>query len=36
MRIYPAKDLGIIAMSNSTSGYQFQPVFAQLASLDWP
>jgi hypothetical protein len=36
MRIYPEKDLGIIAMSNSTSSYRFQPVFDQLAGLDWP
>jgi CubicO group peptidase (beta-lactamase class C family) len=36
MRIYPAKDLGIVVMSNSTTSYGFPPVFAQIADLDWP
>jgi CubicO group peptidase (beta-lactamase class C family) len=36
MRIYPAKDLGIVVMSNSTASYHFQPVFTRLARLTWP
>jgi CubicO group peptidase (beta-lactamase class C family) len=36
LRIYPTKDLGFVVMSNSTSSYRFQPVFAHLAGLTWP
>jgi CubicO group peptidase (beta-lactamase class C family) len=36
MRIYPEKNLGIVVMSNSTTSYRFQPVFARVAGLTWP
>ena len=35
MRLYPGHGLGIVAMSNSTSMYDFEPLFALLASAPW-
>lgn len=36
MRLYPADDLGVVVMSNSTASYRFAPVFAYLSGLAWP
>ena len=35
MRLYPNRGLGIVVMSNSTSMYDFEPLFALLASAPW-
>jgi CubicO group peptidase (beta-lactamase class C family) len=35
MRIYPERDLGMVIMTNSTTTYRFDPLFAQLASGEW-
>ena len=35
MRLYPDRGLGIVVMSNSTSMYDFEPLFAPLASAPW-
>ena len=35
MRLYPDRGLGIVMMSNSTTGYDFEPVFALLAGASW-
>ena len=35
MRLYPDRGLGIVVMSNSTSMYDFEPLFALLASASW-
>ena len=35
MRLYPGPGLGIVVMSNSTSMYDFEPLFALLASASW-
>ena len=35
MRLYPGRGLGIVVMSNSTSMYDFEPLFALLASASW-
>lgn len=35
MRLYPDLGLGILAMSNGTSRYDFEPLFALLASATW-
>ena len=36
MRLYPDRGLGIVVMSNSTRMYDFEPLFALLASASWP
>ena len=36
MRLYPDRGLGIVVMSNSTSVYDFEPLFALLAAASWP
>ena len=36
MRLYPDRGLGIVVMSNSTSMYDFEPLFALLAAASWP
>ena len=36
MRLYPGRGLGIVVMSNGTSMYDFEPLFALLASAPWP
>jgi CubicO group peptidase (beta-lactamase class C family) len=35
MRLYPGRGLGIVVMSNSTSSYDFEPLFALLAGASW-
>lgn len=35
MRVYPDRGLGIVIMSNSTTTYDFEPVFAHLAGASW-
>ncbi|MET3952559.1 serine hydrolase domain-containing protein [Arthrobacter sp. UYEF36] len=35
MRLYPGRGIGIVVMSNSTSMYDFEPLFALLASASW-
>jgi CubicO group peptidase (beta-lactamase class C family) len=35
MRLYPVRGLGVVVMSNSTSMYDFEPLFALLASASW-
>jgi CubicO group peptidase (beta-lactamase class C family) len=35
MRIYPERDLGMVIMTNSTSTYRFDPLFAYLAGREW-
>ena len=36
MRLYPGLGLGIVVMSNSTRMYDFEPLFALVASAPWP
>lgn len=36
MRLYPGPGLGVVVMSNSTRRYDFEPLFALLASAPWP
>lgn len=36
MRLYPDRGLGVVVMSNSTRMYDFEPLFALLASASWP
>ncbi|MDP9983798.1 CubicO group peptidase (beta-lactamase class C family) [Pseudarthrobacter oxydans] len=36
MRLFPDLGLGIVVMSNSTRMYDFEPLFALLASAPWP
>jgi hypothetical protein len=33
--MYPDRGLGIVIMSNSTTTYDFEPVFAHLAGASW-
>ena len=35
MRLYPARGLGIVVMTNSTKTYAFEPLFALLAGTEW-
>jgi CubicO group peptidase (beta-lactamase class C family) len=35
MRLYPDRGLGVVVMTNSTSTYDFEPLFALLASASW-
>lgn len=35
MWLYPSRGLGIVVMSNSTRRYDFEPLFALLASASW-
>ena len=35
MRLYPDRGLGIVIMSNSTTMYDFEPLFALLAGASW-
>ncbi|WP_425552504.1 serine hydrolase domain-containing protein [Kocuria aegyptia] len=35
MRLYPDRDLGIVVMANSTTSYDFDPVFSLLARATW-
>jgi len=35
MRLYPDHGLGVVIMSNSTTGYHFEPLFALLAGASW-
>ena len=35
MRLYPDRGLGVVIMSNSTTSYDFEPVFALLAGASW-
>lgn len=35
MRLYPQRGLGIVAMSNSTTTYDFEPLFALLGAASW-
>ncbi|MEO3933083.1 hypothetical protein WMO79_09765 [Micrococcaceae bacterium Sec7.4] len=34
-RLYPDRGLGIVVMGNSTSMYDFEALFALLASASW-
>ena len=36
MRLYPERNLGIVVMTNSTTTYQFDPLFRQLTGVAWP
>lgn len=36
MRLYPRRGLGIAVMANSTTTYDFEPLFALLAGATWP
>ena len=36
MRLYPGRRLGIVVMGNSSSRYDFEPLFALLAAAAWP
>jgi CubicO group peptidase (beta-lactamase class C family) len=35
MRLYPDRGLGVVVMTNSTAGYDFEPLFALLADAAW-
>jgi CubicO group peptidase (beta-lactamase class C family) len=35
MRLYPERGIGIVVMSNSTTSYDFEPLFALLAGASW-
>ena len=35
MRLYPDQGLGVVLMSNSTTTYDFEPLFALLAGASW-
>jgi CubicO group peptidase (beta-lactamase class C family) len=35
MRLYPDRGLGVVIMTNSTSSYDFEPLFALLAGTSW-
>jgi CubicO group peptidase (beta-lactamase class C family) len=35
MRLYPGRGLGVVVMSNSTTTYDFEPLFALLAGASW-
>jgi len=35
MRLYPDAGLGVVVMSNSTTAYDFEPLFALLAGASW-
>jgi CubicO group peptidase (beta-lactamase class C family) len=35
MRLYPDRGLGVVIMTNSTTSYDFEPLFALLAGASW-
>jgi CubicO group peptidase (beta-lactamase class C family) len=35
MRLYPDRGLGVVVMTNSTTPYDFEPLFALLAGASW-
>jgi CubicO group peptidase (beta-lactamase class C family) len=35
MRLYPDRGIGVVVMSNSTTGYDVEPLFALLAGASW-
>jgi CubicO group peptidase (beta-lactamase class C family) len=35
MRLYPDRGIGVVVMSNSTTPYDFEPLFALLAGASW-
>ena len=35
MRLYPDRGLGVVVMTNSTTTYDFEPLFALLAGASW-
>ena len=35
MRLYPDRGIGVVVMSNSTTTYDFEPLFALLAGATW-
>jgi CubicO group peptidase (beta-lactamase class C family) len=35
MRLYPTRGLGVVVMTNSTTRYDFEPLFALVAGLAW-
>ena len=35
MRLYPQRGLGVVVMTNSTTTYDFEPLFASLTSTTW-
>jgi hypothetical protein len=35
MRLYPDRGLGIVIMSNSTTGYDFEPLCTVLTGATW-
>jgi CubicO group peptidase (beta-lactamase class C family) len=35
MRLYPTRGLGVVVMTNSTTRYDFEPLFALVAGLGW-
>jgi hypothetical protein len=35
MRLYPDRGLGVVVLSDSTTTYDFEPLFALLADAPW-
>jgi len=35
MRLYPNRGLGVVVMTNSTTTYDFEPLFALLTGVSW-
>jgi hypothetical protein len=35
MRLYPSRGLGIVVMTNTTTKYDFEPLFAELVDASW-
>jgi CubicO group peptidase (beta-lactamase class C family) len=35
MRLYPDRGIGVVVMTNSTTSYDFEPLFALLAGASW-
>ena len=35
MRLYPSRGLGVVVMTNSTTSYNFEPLFALLIDTSW-
>jgi CubicO group peptidase (beta-lactamase class C family) len=35
MRVYPALDLAMVAMANTTASWDFDQLFTGLSELDW-
>lgn len=35
MRLYPDRGIGVVVIANSTTTYDFEPLFALLADAAW-